>query len=92
MSNVLENICMQKRAHVRARMTACPISTLLNLIKKQTKPRGFATALAQASKNGYGLIAEIKKSSPSKGLLRKILTQFTYQKIISWEGQLVFLS
>ena len=71
MSNVLENICMQKRAHVRARMTACPISTLLNLIKNQTKPRGFATALAQASKNGYGLIAEIKKSSPSKGLLRK---------------------
>ena len=71
MSNVLESICTQKRAHVRERMTACPISTLLNLIKKQSKPRGFATALAKASEVGYGLIAEIKKLSPSKGLLRK---------------------
>ena len=61
MSNVLECICTQKRAHVRERMTACPISTLSNLIKKQSKPRGFATALAKASEVGYGLIAEIKK-------------------------------
>jgi len=71
MSNVLESICTQKRAHVRERMTACPISTLSNLIKKQSKPRGFAAALAKASEVGYGLIAEIKKLSPSKGLLRK---------------------
>jgi indole-3-glycerol phosphate synthase len=69
--NVLTEICDRKREHVAARKRVMPLPTLLKRIDNAPPPRGFADALAQrVGDEGYGLIAEIKKASPSKGLIR----------------------
>ena len=69
--NVLTEICDRKRGHVAARKRAMPVATLLRRIDNAPPPRGFAEALARkVGDENYGLIAEIKKASPSKGLIR----------------------
>jgi indole-3-glycerol phosphate synthase len=71
MSDVLTKINDDKRRHVAARKAAIPLAQLQAQIDKATPPRGFAKALrAQIAAGRYGLIAEIKKASPSKGLIR----------------------
>ncbi len=70
-SDVLTEICDRKRQHVKERKQAMPEATLRQRLSKAPAPRGFADALAaQAAAGRYGLIAEIKKASPSKGLIR----------------------
>jgi hypothetical protein len=69
--DVLARICAEKREHVARRKRATPEAELLERALAQEAPRGFAKALAAAIAAGrYGLIAEIKKASPSKGLIR----------------------
>jgi indole-3-glycerol phosphate synthase len=71
MSDVLTEICERKRAHVAERRRALPEATLQKRLDNAPPPRGFAAALAgRVAAGGYGLIAEIKKASPSKGLIR----------------------
>jgi len=65
MSTILDRILDTKRREVAARR-ASPRSW-----PAPSAPRGFKAALdARAAAGGYGLIAEIKKASPSKGLIR----------------------
>ena len=69
--NVLTEICDRKREHVEERKRTVPVPILLERIDNAPAPRGFAAALAaKVTGGGYGLIAEIKKASPSKGLIR----------------------
>ena len=71
MTNVLARICDDKRAQVRARKTRVPLSRLVDDAKRAPPVRGFTKRLTEALAEGrYGLIAEIKRASPSKGLIR----------------------
>lgn len=71
MTDVLARICDDKRAHVTRSKAMRPLSVIEADAKRQSPPRGFARRLeTAAAQSGYGLICEIKKASPSKGLIR----------------------
>ena len=71
MSDVLDRICRDKRDHVGACKRERPLGEVEAAAREAPPPRPFAAALEAAVAAGrYGLIAEIKKASPSKGLIR----------------------
>jgi indole-3-glycerol phosphate synthase len=68
---ILDTICATKREEVRTRRAATSRAALEALAAAQTPPRGFRAALDRKVAAGrHALIAEIKKASPSKGLIR----------------------
>lgn len=69
--NVLDRIIAEKQLLVAKAKQDYPLNTLLKDLEKAPLPRGFEAALRQKSSQGnHALIAEIKKASPSKGLIR----------------------
>jgi len=73
MSDVLARICADKKEHITKQKSLTPLSMLESKIHDSgDAPRGFLQALSNKQSEGMvGLIAEIKKASPSKGLIRE---------------------
>ncbi len=71
MSDVLARICADTQKEVARRKAARPLAEVERAAADAGPARGFAAALhGKADQVGYGLICEIKKASPSKGLIR----------------------
>jgi indole-3-glycerol phosphate synthase len=69
-ADILAQICNTTRDEVARRKTMISLAELEVMANAQTPPRGFRAALDAKAKDGFALIAEIKKASPSKGLIR----------------------
>ncbi len=71
MSDILKHILAYKAEEVAARKAARPLAAVETDALAADPPRGFADALRRKARTGrFALIAEIKKASPSKGLIR----------------------
>lgn len=70
-STVLDRIVARKREEIAERRRVTPMAQLEDLARAASAPRGFAAALGEAiAAGGSGVIAEVKKASPSKGVIR----------------------
>ncbi len=71
MADILAKIEAYKRDEIAAAKRARPLAQLEQAAKALPPPRGFIAAIKRRiADGGYALIAEIKKASPSKGLIR----------------------
>ncbi|MEM6823786.1 MAG: indole-3-glycerol phosphate synthase TrpC [Pseudomonadota bacterium] len=70
MTTILDRIKAYKLDEIAAAKAARPLAVVEDAARAAPPVRGFGAALRGAVQRGYGLIAEIKKASPSKGLIR----------------------
>ncbi|MCB9980881.1 MAG: indole-3-glycerol phosphate synthase TrpC [Rhodospirillales bacterium] len=84
--SVLNEICKKKRSDVETRKTNVPLQDLKAQIQDQPPPRGFIKRLKAVDETGLALITEVKKASPSKGLIRADFDPATIAKTYEAAG------
>jgi indole-3-glycerol phosphate synthase len=71
MTDILAKIAAYKREEIAAAKKARPLGAVEAVAKAASPPRGFLASIERRVKRGdYALIAEVKKASPSRGLIR----------------------
>lgn len=83
MTTVLDRICADKAAHVKRMKGERSLHALEAMAKQQTPPRGFIDALRRSSP---AFITEVKKASPSKGVIRDDFDAVAIAKIYAGNG------
>ncbi len=81
--NTLEKICADKRVHVTRKQTETSLETVRIRAHQQEAPRGFIKSL---SHHIPAIIAEVKKASPSKGIIRADFDAPTIAKLYEDNG------
>jgi indole-3-glycerol phosphate synthase len=77
--NILDEICARKREHVRNMRRVASLQSIEQHARRMPAPRGFKAAIdARISSGRAALIAEIKKASPSKGIIRNDFAPATH--------------
>jgi indole-3-glycerol phosphate synthase len=70
MSTILDKIIASKRQEVAQRKASAPVETLHERISELGRPRNFFSRITTPTKKKLNLIAEVKKASPSAGVIR----------------------
>jgi indole-3-glycerol phosphate synthase len=84
LANILDNIIADKRAEVRSRQSQISLDKLKQQVCSLPKCRNFYKAVTKPNRRGINVIAEVKKASPSAGLIREdfdpVKIALTYEK------------
>jgi indole-3-glycerol phosphate synthase len=81
MSDILKQILANKRIEVEQQKKTIPVEQLKEQIKNLPKCRNFHKAVTKPNKRGINVIAEVKKASPSAGIIRKDFNAVEIAKI-----------
>ncbi len=86
MSNFLNKICEIKKEKIKDSKLRTSTKDYIKIISQSSESRNFMQSLKYASKDSYGLITEIKRSSPSAGIIKKNLNIEYLAKIYESSG------
>jgi len=71
LANILDKIIADKRTEVRSRQSEISLDKLKQQVRSLPKCRNFYKAITKPNRRGINVIAEVKKASPSAGLIRE---------------------